>query len=97
MSTKTSVYTRIMEKEDTKITPILGHPGPENIYNLKYETARVMETEKNTLYKMGKKFGFLVIIIGETCYQVNIGGKTRALVDTDDPGPYDKTAIMAGT
>ena len=46
---------------------------------------------------MGKKFGFLVIIIGKTCYRVKIGDDTWEFVDTYDPGPYDKNVIMAGS
>ena len=54
-----------------------------------------MAMEKTTIFKMGKKFGFLVIIIGKNCYRLNIGNNTWAFVDTDDPFPYDKTVIMA--
>ena len=53
-----------------------------------------MATEKTTLYKMGKKYGFLIIIIGKTRYRVKIGNDTWAFVDTDEPGPYYETVIM---
>ena len=89
MITQTEVYMRLMKKGDTKISPILGHRGQENINNLEDEVARFMETEKTTLYKMGKEFEFLVIIIGKTCYQVNIGDNTWVYLDTDNPVPYD--------
>ena len=55
----------------------------------------LMATEKTTLFNMGKKFGFLLIIIGKNRYRVNIGDNTWAFFDTDDPGPYIKTVIMA--
>ena len=47
--------------------------------------------------KIGKKIGFLVIIIGETLYQVKIGDETWAFVDTYDPGVYDKIIFISGT
>ena len=56
--------------------------------NLEYEMARVMATERTTMYKMGKKFGFWVIIIGKTRYQVNIDDNTWEFVDTYNPVPY---------
>ena len=55
----------------------------------------LMATEKTTLFNMGKKFGFLLIIIGKNRYRVNIGDNTWAFFDTYDPGPYIKTVIMA--
>ena len=82
---------------DTKITPIPGHPGPENIYKLENEATRVTERENNILYKMGRKFGFLVIIIGENCYRVNIGDNTWEFLNTDKPGPYEETVITDGS
>ena len=51
--------------------------------------------EKKTLYKMGKKFEFLVIIIGKTCYHVKICDNTWEFFRTYDPGPYGKTMTIA--
>ena len=45
--------------------------------------------DKTSLYKMGEIFGFLVIIIVNTCYRVNIGNYTWEFFDTENPGPYD--------
>ena len=59
-----------------KIIPILDQIGPGKIDILEDELSRVMATENTTLYNMGKKFGFLVIIISNNCYQVNIGNNT---------------------
>ena len=50
MNTQTAVYTRLMEKGATKIAPIPGQPGTENIENLEDEAERVTETEKTNLY-----------------------------------------------
>ena len=58
MSTQTAVYMRLMEKEATEITPIMGHTAPENINNLEDELTRVMATENTTLYNVGKKLDF---------------------------------------
>ena len=59
--------------------------------------ARVMATENTTLYNVGKKFSFLVIIVDKTCYRVNISDNKWEFVNTDDPGPYNKTIIMDGS
>ena len=85
-----------MENRDTKITPIPGHPGPAKTYNLEDYVARVLATENTTLYNMGKKSGFFVIIIGKTCYQVKFGDNMLAFYDTEKPGPYDKAFMMYG-
>ena len=66
MSTQTVVYMRLIENGDIKISPIPGHPGPSKFDNLEYQVARILATENTTLYNMGKKFVFLVIIVGET-------------------------------
>ena len=97
MSTQTKLYTRLMEKGATKLTPIPGQPGPENIDNLEYEVARVMETENTALYNMVNKFGFWAIIIGKNCNWASIGDNKWEFFDTDNPVPYDENVIMDGT
>ena len=49
---------------------------PANINNLENEVERIMATEKTTLCNMGNTIVFLVIVIGKTHYQVNIGDDT---------------------
>ena len=43
---------------------------------------------------MGKKFIFLVVIIGKTRFLVNIGDNTWSFVHKYDPDPYEKTVII---
>ena len=84
-----------MEMGATDFAPIPGYLGPENIKNLEDEAEGVVATENTTLYNMGNKFSFLVIIIGKTFYRVNIGDDTWEFFNTDDPWTYEEIVIMS--
>ena len=75
------------------VTRLHGRPERADIDILEKEVARIVSTTKTTRFTQGKKYGHLVMIIGESAYQTIIGDNTFRFVEPTDAGAYDTITI----
>ena len=73
------------------ITKIIGEPGQGDIYILEAELAKWVAKIKTTEDIIDKwhKYGFLVLVLGQTQYGRIIGNETAQWTTPEDPGGYD--------
>jgi hypothetical protein len=76
------------------VTRIHGRPEQDDVDNLEKEVARIVSSAKTTRFPQGKKYGHLVMIIGETEYGNIIGDNTFTFTEPTDKGAYDTTTIV---
>ena len=75
------------------VTRLHGRPERADIDILEKEVARIVSATKTTRFTQGKKYGHLVMIIGESAYQTIIGDNTFRFVEPTDAGAYDTITI----
>lgn len=89
--TANNIAVRLLAKP---LTRIHGRPDMGDVDILEKEVARAVSQAKTTRFTQGKKYGHLVMIIGQTAYRTIIGDNTFAYDVPDDEGAYDTTNIV---
>ncbi len=87
----TTVMAMLLTKP---VTRIHGRPERDEIDILEKEVARIVSSAKTTRFTQGKKYGHLLMIIGQNAYRNIIGDATFVFTEPSDEGAYDTVNIV---
>jgi hypothetical protein len=76
------------------VTRIHGRPERDEIDILEKEVAQIVSSAKTTRFTQGRKYGHLVMIIGQNTYRSIIGDATFVFTEPSDEGAYNTVNIV---